>query len=437
MRQARTALIIALVLTAAALAGVFLAGSSPADLARAQSFPTPGPFTNPLEHICIECYGQSRYVFGSGIAMYSDESSTMTLYLDGRTGNLVSSGNITVTGNITSTDLAATDAATIGGALTVNDNATITGTLQVDGAVTVNNNATITGTLNANGATDLDSTLNVDGASTLAGVTSSGDVTISADSTGGNAGAKNELIGLPRIKLVGLAAGHDGSAETTAYIDSNPTGEWAAVGISVTVSADTTIYRVGSNSLEAAFGISATNTSGISGTIVSDDLGANESIGFWAYATTQVISGDLEIQLTDDDAATPPTSTVGVTITADSWQWVEVDISDCDGGGTDCDAVTEVVLKLTTQGATNLDAFTLYLDGMYKWDADDEEALGAAIQQDGVLSVMSVLTAQDQANTQSVLAEYTDYFVHYESGNDFIVWITDQSARSNVALIAY
>jgi hypothetical protein len=99
--------------------------------------------------------------------------------------------------------------------------------------------------------------------------------------------------------------------------------------------------------------------------------------------------------------------------------------------------VTEVAIGLTSQGVTNLGAFTLYLDGMYKWDTDDEEALGAAIQQDGVLSIMSIATAAGSANTPTVLAEHTDYFTHYEDGNDFVVWITDQSARSNVALIAY
>jgi hypothetical protein len=33
--------------------------------------------------------------------------------------------------------------------------------------------------------------------------------------------------------------------------------------------------------------------------------------------------------------------------------------------------------------------------------------------------------------------EWTDFFVHYESGNDFVVWITDQSAAFPMALVAY
>src|SRR3990167_11421402 len=55
------------------------------------------------------------------------------------------------------------------------------------------------------------------------------DVTLSSDSTGGNAGAKNEIIGLPRIKLVSLGAGTNGATETTSYVDDSPVGEYAPV----------------------------------------------------------------------------------------------------------------------------------------------------------------------------------------------------------------
>jgi cytoskeletal protein CcmA (bactofilin family) len=422
---------------------------------------TPEPEIPPLggggelmEEICIRCRAESRYFFGADITFYSDEESTQTLNIDGATGSIDSEGDGDFAG-----DLAVGDDSTFTGDLDVTGATTLNSTLDVDGNISSGTGSvTVTDSLNVTGAVDLDSTLNVDGVSTLVGaidaqgniadsggdvtvadnlVVSGGDMTVSADSTGGNAGAKNEFIGLPRITMTAFGLGTDGTGETVAYIDSTPTGEWAAAGISVTVGADTSIYRVGTNSLVITFAISATAGSGVTGTISSDDLSTNESIGFWAYATTEVISGDLEIQLTDDDASTPPTTTVGITLTENTWTWVETDISDCDGGGTDCNAVTEVLVLLTTQGASNLGEFNLYLDGMYKWDSDDEEALGQAIQTDGVLAVMAVVDAQDQTNTQSILAEYTDYFVNYESGNDFIVWISDQSAKSSVALIAY
>ena len=96
-----------------------------------------------------------------------------------------------------------------------------------------------------------------------------------------------------------------------------------------------------------------------------------------------------------------------------------------------------MAITLTAAGATGLGAFTIYVDGGFAWDSVDEEALGAAIQTDGVLSVMSVLTAGASDNTQLLRVDQTDYFVHYESGNDFIVWVTDQSATASMALIAY
>jgi len=85
---------------------------------------------------------------------------------------------------------------------------------------------------------------------------------------------------------------------------------------------------------------------------------------------------------------------------------------------------------MSAQGETALGAFTMYLDVAYVWDSVDEEALGVAIQQDGVLGVI---------NTESgaSLVELTDYLVHYESGSDFIVYITDQSTADIAVLAAY
>jgi len=66
----------------------------------------------------------------------------------------------------------------------------------------------------------------------------------------------------------------------------------------------------------------------------------------------------------------------------------------------------------------------------YVWDSADEEALGVAIQQDGILGVINT-------ETGAQLVELTDYLVHYESGSDFIVYITDQSSANIAVLAAY
>lgn len=258
------------------------------------------------------------------------------------------------------------------------------------------------------------------------------DVTVSDDTTGGNAGAKTEIIGLPRIKLVSLGTGTNGSTETTSYVDDTPTGEYAPVDSDVTESNETTYYRFGTASYKAAFASTATAGDGFKRTITGDNLEANESIGLWIRASEACASGDLQILLTDDGGARNFNIPA---LSANVWTWVEVDISSLAAGTGD--TVTEFGVTLTTAGATAHGAFNVWLDQAWKWDSTDEEALGAAIHDFGVLSVVKIATAAGTANTPTDLTEGTDYFVHYESGSDFIVWVTDQSAGSTVALIAY
>ena len=346
-------------------------------------------------------------------------------------GTLDVTGATTVTGT-----LAALNDATVGVDLDVTGDTTMTGTLDVTGAVLaadavdITGAATVTGTLAALNDATVGTTLSVAGAVTL-----SSDVTVSEETTGGNAGARNEISGLPRVKLAALGAMTNGATETTLYIDDSPTGEWSAVtaGTSVVVSGDTAIYRGGTTSLEAAFTVDAVADEGVTSAITPDDLEANESIGFWVYSSVTLASGDLALALTDDGGAR--SFNVPAVTTANKWQWVEVDISTLDAGTGDVISAASVLL--TSQGETALGAFDLYLDAMYKWDASDEIALGTAIIQDGVLSALGVKTAQDQANTMVALTEGTDYFVHYQTGNDAIVTITDQSTYSGLALVAY
>lgn len=241
------------------------------------------------------------------------------------------------------------------------------------------------------------------------------------------------LIGPSKTELLTLGALSDGSAESVLYVDDTPDGEWAAT-TGATVTADTSIYKVGSKSLKIAFSAAAAAGAGAVNDITNDDLEANESVGLWVYSTTQLVAGDLQLELDDDDASTDPTVSFPA-IQPRLWTWVELDISSCDGGGGDCDVVDTVTVELTSQGATTHGAFDLYLDAAYKWDADNEEALGVDLVDGGVLSVLAALTAETGANTLLAQVEYTDYIVHYESGNDFLVLLTDESANSGLALV--
>ena len=230
----------------------------------------------------------------------------------------------------------------------------------------------------------------------------------------------------------------NGTTETTAYIDETPAGECGAFG-GTTDPIDSTAtdqYKVGAASLKLVWQIAAVAGDGSKRTITSDNLEGNESIGFWIRHNWAggIASGDLQLALYDDAPAWR-TFSIATDIPVDTWTWVEIDISSLAAGTGD--AITQVAIQLTTQGNTNLGAFSLWLDGMMKWDADDEKALGADISDGGVKAVLTTLIANTGVHTQVAITEWTDYFINYQSGNDVLVVITDQSTKCAVALVGY
>jgi len=264
-----------------------------------------------------------------------------------------------------------------------------------------------------------------DASGTVALTSQAVDMTLTADATGGNAGAKTEFVGLPRIKLIGGAQGTNPASQTIALFDDSPEGEWAPVDASVVETADTTYYKYGTTSYSAAFAADAAAgdgfiDAGLGASAAWDDM---ESVGLLVYATATLASGDLTLVLTDDGGAR--TFDIPAVTVADTWTWLEVNIATGD-----LSLVTDVAILLSAAGETAMDAFTYKVDIAYAWDSADEEALDVAIQQDGILGVI---------NTESgaPLVELTDYIVHYESGSDFIVYITDQSTADIAILAAY
>jgi len=311
-----------------------------------------------------------------------------------------------------------------GGACTVQSGGSLT--IESGGALAVASGATFT---SAATTTALSGALTVAGASTLAG-----DLTVSADSSGGDNFAYNTISGKLKLSLVSLAAGTNGSVETTLYTDDSPAGEWTAVDADVVVSTSTTHIREGAGSLKLAFAATAAATDGAVTDITNDDLEANESIGFWIYSDVALTAGDLVILIDDTDASPDQTYNVPA-VTANSWQWVEVDISALAAGTGN--VVDKVGVVLSTAGALAQGAFNVWIDTMYKWDASDEEALGDSIIQDGILSVLSLDTANTGTHSFANLIEHTNYFTHYQASNDAIVWITDRSAASAICLYLY
>jgi hypothetical protein len=279
--------------------------------------------------------------------------------------------------------------------------------------------------LEVDGATDLDGTLAVAGATTLA-------ADISTSNVPGSAEAIVEFVGVPKITAVSFGTGTDGTA-TVAGFDASPMGECAEVdaGTNVAITADTSIYRHTTNSIKLAITTNADND-GWDCTIAQTDFSGHESVGFWIYATETITSGDIDLTLDDTDG-TDQVYNIGA-VTANTWTWKELDISGCDAN---CNT-TDGIHFLETAQAAAYQSFDLdiYVDGMYIWDADEEEALGVAALNDGVVGIFAVVTATGGNRTPVTLAEYTSYFIHYESGNDFVVWMDDQSSNSLWGLVA-
>jgi len=258
-----------------------------------------------------------------------------------------------------------------------------------------------------------------------------------ADHPSGNQGTTTSITGLPKLKLVALGTltdASDASGETRVYLDDSPTGEWTNVGTPVTLTADTDIYRAGANSLKVAFTSAAVAGNGAIGTIgANDDLEVDDSIGFWIYSTDRLAAGDLYVQTVDTGPVLTNFNLPAVS--AKKWTWVEIDISSLAAGNGD--DVSDLNILLSTAGATNHGAFTIYLDAMYKWAVADEEALAVNIVSDGVLSVIMSIEAFGTDNVAIQGVEHTNYFTHYEATNDFIVGMSDNSTYDGLAFVAY
>ena len=290
-----------------------------------------------------------------------------------------------------------------------------------------------------------------------------GDITVADTVNGNNAGLKNEIIGLPRVTLTRLGTGTNGAASAHSQIlmDDTPTGEWSAVDAGSTVTADTTYFKLGVNSLKTLFKTTATVASGVTRTTSSIDLSTDTSIGLWVYSTKVLVAGDIVLKITDSVAGVTSVNIPAVA-TANKWTWVELDISGVTS--TSRDVVNTLSITLSAAGVvkSTAGAFSVYADQMTAWAVGDEISLGSSIIQDGVLGVMgltyttqTVLTAASLVgenlpltlNTTTgtglatlsgaTLVEGTNYLIAYRSGVDSLVCITDLSKTIMSTFVAY
>lgn len=241
--------------------------------------------------------------------------------------------------------------------------------------------------------------------------------------------------GSGRQTLVSAASLTNGTAtaKTQSLMDDTPAAEFSAltlVGAQPTIT-QSTKARKGSNSLKLAFANAASANDGVQWTAFSAvDWTTAESVGFWVYSTKALTAGDVMLKTVD---STVESAFSFGAVSADTWTWVELDISSL--ATTNGDAVTNYKVYLSTAGAA-LGAFDLYLDGAWKWDNTEEVALGVDLldRQKSVENVFTLTTANTGTHDFVSLTEDTDFFVASRSGNDSLVTISDQSGKSALIL---
>lgn len=239
------------------------------------------------------------------------------------------------------------------------------------------------------------------------------------------------------IDLVTLGALKNGTTNGVLLTDDTPDGEWAAIDAATVVTADATIFKVGTKSLKVHVTKGAAANKGIINTLGGgdQDWSADESVGVWIYTTTALAAGDLQLNIVDN--ATDHKVNIPAVATTGTWTWVKIDVS----GVADADknVITDLKIQLSAAGAAKaaIAAFDVYFDFMFKWDVGDEVALNRDVPYGGVQTVLAALSAAAGANTFGKLVEYTDYFIDYRTGDDKLICITDQSTFSGLALVFY
>jgi hypothetical protein len=221
------------------------------------------------------------------------------------------------------------------------------------------------------------------------------------------------------------------STETvnTDFGDSEtPNTDWAQTANITT--ADATIFKKGSASLSLTVGGAPADGNGADCALATgnQDWSNDESFGMWMQCSITTEATWWVLEITDDGGA----HEVAIpAVPADTWTWVEVDVTDPGGGGNaDKDVISSLAIDLTATGATAMASEVCYFDGMWKWDAAQEMAIGLDIEEDGLSGVNSVTTGTGGNRTPIMEVEDTDFFVHYEAGNDFLVPITNLSNDS-------
>jgi len=365
----------------------------------------------------LQCNGNGDFGGGYGDTGCSIADATGNLQCD---GDLQTDGDVTIGGQILSGTgvhvLAGDGIDNIGTFQTTGDSIFYTGYVDVQGDLE-----------DSTGALTIDDDVDI-----------ALDLTMGTSLSGGNAGDRVQIEGLPRIAMAFFGVGTDATAagKTLRLEDANPAGEFLQSDGDVTCADDAVNYREAAASLSMLFSADSDPADSCHDAVGATDWTDDESVGFWWMCDQVTALGDFQFVIADDGGDHAIDIPAGV---ADVWQWVDLTAGVTAIANADKDVITDYAFEITAAGVARavVAPITCNVDAIYKWDATEEEALPVGILQDGVLAVWGVLSAAISPDDQIQQIEYTDYFVHYQAGADAIVWITDEDSTSNMALYAY
>jgi hypothetical protein len=213
----------------------------------------------------------------------------------------------------------------------------------------------------------------------------------------------------------------DGTTSAWTLVDATPAGEWTAISVSTTVSADTAIYKIGVNSLLIEFDGAAPVGSGATRAVANLDWTSTKSIGFWVYADKAFEAAQLVLYLTD--ATDPATFNTCAYATPNVWQYCEVDVTSL--AGTQGDVVTNFDIRMAAGLPVPI---SIYVDDMHIWSAGNEVSLTVAAVAD--LGFMNMTTF-------AALVPGVNYSIAWRTGVDYAVILSDLDPDGAAGWVAY
>lgn len=296
-----------------------------------------------------------------------------------------------------------------------------------------------TGTAKLGSSTNLAATVVVSDGAGGSNITNFDDdgVTLPLTNHGGNADHRHRFVGVPKLSSFGLGQSTSGDQTvSTDFIDDADEGTLWTATANVTRSSDASTWRKGTTSLKLLVGSTPADTNGADNPLTSgdQDWSADESFGLWHRCDTVYNAGDWVLGVTDN-ASEDVTTQFPAYGTAEQWAWTELEIGSIADG--DKDVITDISFSLSAAGATTFAAGgSCYFDYAFKWDAAQEEALDHDILEDGVIASWKLLNGGGAVNDVTEVVEGTDFLIHYETGNDFFIAITDHSNDTIFGLAA-